>query len=91
MLSVIEGKQRAGKTYFALTLIIDYLKSTNRPIVTNLPLHPDKLTKYCAGRSIAKREQFASRLFLFREKTLTASKHFLKNNQMDSDLIDNPN
>ena len=45
MLYVITGKQRAGKSYFSVTIMQDYLKSSNRPIYTNLPLHPDIICK----------------------------------------------
>lgn len=51
MLSLITGGQRAGKTFFCVTLLVDFLKHTKCHIFTNLPVQPDVLADYaCGGR-----------------------------------------
>jgi len=69
MLSVVTGKQRSGKTYFCCLQIIDYLKTCNRPIFTNLPLNPDFLADYACGGRLRRPGLYTSylrRLFLFK-------------------------
>ena len=69
MLSVITGKQRSGKTYYCVLLIIDYLRTCTRPIFTNLPLNPDVLCDYACGgrlRNPALYNSYMHRLFLFK-------------------------
>lgn len=69
MLSVITGKQRSGKTYYCVLLIIDYLKTCNRPIFTNLPLNPDVLADYACGgrlRNPAVYRSFLRRINIFK-------------------------
>lgn len=68
MLSVITGKQRAGKTYYCVTLIVSYLQKTTRNIYTNLPLNPDILCNYaCKGKlkNPALYEAYLKRLHIF--------------------------
>ncbi|PVY29079.1 zonular occludens toxin domain-containing protein [Victivallis vadensis] len=80
MLYVITGKQRAGKSYFSVTIMQDYLKSSNRPIYTNLPLHPDII---CKGlfRSPAKYSLALRRIFLFKKfRSFGEAREFYKKN-----------
>lgn len=49
MLNLISGKQRSGKSYFCVTLIIDYLKSSDRHLYTNLPINPDLVADCACG------------------------------------------
>lgn len=68
MLNLITGKQRSGKSYFTVTLIIDYLRQTNRPIYTNLPINPDIIADLaCHGRLRfpALYLQYLSRIHIF--------------------------
>ena len=69
MLSVIIGKQRGGKSYYCVTLVIEYLQKSDRPIYTNLPLNPDKLCSVaCFGkhRHPAVYENYMRRIHLFK-------------------------
>ncbi|MPM43022.1 hypothetical protein SDC9_89694 [bioreactor metagenome] len=51
MLNLITGKQRSGKSYCVVSMMIDYLRSCKRPIYTNLPINPDSLCHVaCGGR-----------------------------------------
>jgi hypothetical protein len=79
MLSCISGKQRAGKTYFAVTLIIDILLYTDRNVYTNLPLFPDRIASFVAGRHKFKIREILSRIFLFCDKADTAFLDYVKN------------
>ena len=68
MLSVITGKQRAGKTFYCVTLIVKYLRQSDRNIYTNLPLNPDILCNYaCNGKlkNTALYESYLKRLHVF--------------------------
>ena len=80
MLYVITGKQRAGKSYFSVTIIQDYLKSSSRPIYTNLPLHPDVI---CKGlfRSPAKYSLALRRIYLFKKfRSFGEAREFYRKN-----------
>ena len=51
MLNLVTGKQRSGKSYCVVSMMIDYLRSCNRDIYTNLPVNPDLLCHVaCGGR-----------------------------------------
>lgn len=68
MLNLITGKQRSGKSYFCVTLIIDYLRHSKRPIYTNLPINPDVVADVACGgkiRNPALYNQYLLRLHLF--------------------------
>jgi hypothetical protein len=65
MLTVITGKQRAGKTYFVVRdIIITTLKDTSRPVFTNLPINPDQIAKKLAKNPLD-REKYLERINLF--------------------------
>lgn len=81
MLSVITGKQRAGKTFYCVTLIRDYLKTSQRNIYTNLPLHPDYLCRLYAGKSPAKYQSFLRRIYIFKKfRNLKEARYFVRKN-----------
>lgn len=42
----VTGRPGAGKGLYAMRLVIEELRSTNRPIITNFPLLKDKLAEY---------------------------------------------
>lgn len=68
MLNLITGKQRSGKSYYCVTLLIEYLQTSTRPIYTNLPLNPDKLCDFaCSGklRHPSLYQSYMSRLHMF--------------------------
>ena len=68
MLNLITGKQRSGKSYFCVTLLIDYLQRSNRHLYTNLPINPDILCDIACGGRIkypAQYNQYMSRLHIF--------------------------
>lgn len=80
MLYCITGKQRSGKSYFCVTIVQDYLRSCNRPIYTNLPLHPDYLCKMLF-KSPAKYSLALSRIHLFRKfRSFGEAREFYKCN-----------
>ena len=68
MLNLITGKQRSGKSYFCVTLIIDYLRNSKRPIYTNVPINPDLVADVASGGRLkypSLYTQYLSRLHLF--------------------------
>jgi len=66
MLNVITGKQRAGKTFYCVTLIIEYLKtSTRRELYVNLPVNPDKIAFYISPRNPARYQSILRRIHIF--------------------------
>lgn len=80
MLYCITGKQRAGKSYFCVTVIQDYLRSCNRPIYSNLPLHPDIICRLLF-RSPAKYALALRRIHLFRKfRSFGEAREFYKKN-----------
>ena len=80
MLYCITGKQRAGKSYFCVTIVQDYLRSCNRPIYTNLPLHPDILCKLLF-RSPARYALALRRIHLFRKfRSFGEAREFYRKN-----------
>lgn len=91
MLSLIKGKQRAGKSYYVVTLIIDYLKSSNRPIYSNLPLNPDRIADIACGgklRSPAKYQTFLSRIYLYKSaRGMRKRKDFFKFYKKNPDYV----
>ncbi len=65
MLSVITGKQRAGKTYYTIKeLVIPFLRDTTRPLFTNLPINPDVIIRYMANGPFHD-EKYFERIYLF--------------------------
>jgi hypothetical protein len=61
-LNVIEGLMGAGKSYVAVNkILVDFLKQTKRPIVTNLPLEVDNLVAF-AAKSPAMQEEYRKRI-----------------------------
>jgi len=90
MLSVITGKQRAGKSYYTVTLMIDYLKSSHRFLYSNLPIQPDFLCNYICNKKRSKLDYYMCRIFLFLPDKeisegvfkipLSEYKHFAKKN-----------
>ena len=68
MLNLITGKQRSGKSYFCVTLIVDYLRNSSRHLYTNLPINPDIVADVACGgrlRYPAVYSAYLSRLHLF--------------------------
>ena len=68
MLSMISGRQRAGKTYYCLTVVIEFLQTTKRHIYTDLPVNPDVLADFaCGGKNkhYAKYVSMLERIHLF--------------------------
>ena len=47
MITFIVGRPRGGKSYFAVRQVCRTLRLTERQVVTNLPLHLDKLAEWC--------------------------------------------
>jgi len=86
MLAVITGKQRAGKTFYCVTLIVQYLRKSDRNIYTNLPLNPDILCNYSSGgklRNPVIYQEHLKRLHQFvnfRNKKRKVYKFFKKDN-----------
>lgn len=68
-LNVIEGLMGGGKSYFAVNrLMVDFLRDSNRPIVTNLPLELESFLVYMT-RNAAKQAAYRERIvFLERGK-----------------------
>lgn len=91
MLSLIKGKQRAGKSYYVITLILDYLRDSNRPIYSNLPLNPDMIAHIACGgklRNPAKYQAYLNRLYLFKSaKGLKKRKEFYKFYKNNPDYV----
>lgn len=68
MLNLITGKQRSGKSYFCVTLLIDYLRQCSRHIYTNLPVNPDILCDIACGGRLkypVQYNQYLSRIHVF--------------------------
>lgn len=62
MITVIEGEPGAGKSYIAVNkLFVEILLTSNRPIVTNLPVKVDNLIAY-ATKNEAKAHEFRKRI-----------------------------
>jgi len=82
MLSVITGKQRSGKSFYCVTLIVEYLKQyRDRAIFTNLPLNPDKLCRVAAGRDNVRYGAYLRRIHLFKSfRTFREARKFYLNN-----------
>lgn len=66
MIQAICGKPGAGKTLFTVRLIVDELRRTRRPIVTNVPLRLGALNEYCQEGDVC------SRVFLLKDEELGA-------------------
>ena len=80
MLYCITGKQRAGKSYFCVTIVQDYLRSCTRPIYSNLPLHPDIICKMLF-RSPARYALALRRIHLFRKfRSFGEAREFYRKN-----------
>jgi len=74
MLSVITGKQRAGKTFYAVQkVIIYYLLNSDRHIYTNLPIFPHEIAKYCS-KSFLEIDSYMERIHLF----IDFSRHYVR-------------
>ncbi len=80
MLSVISGKQRAGKSFYVVTLMVEYLRDSDRPIFTNLPINPDFLCRYAAGRRSGRFHDYLDRIYVFKDKSLSELKYFYRKN-----------
>lgn len=69
MLSLITGKQRSGKSFYVMTLMIYYLRFTKRTICTNLPIYPDKICYYASmgikGKNLVKYSEYLNRFHCF--------------------------
>lgn len=74
MLSIVTGKQRAGKTYYCVEkVIVYYLKNSDRHIYTNLPIYPHKIAMHCAT-SFLQINDYMERIHLF----IDYRKHYVK-------------
>lgn len=63
---MIVGKQRSGKTFFCVSLIVDYLRHyQKRPLYFNLPINPDILARYAAGKDVILFQEYLRRLHYF--------------------------
>lgn len=82
MFSVITGKQRAGKSLYAVSeVIVEYLKTTTRPIVTSLPINPDWIIRHIT-KDIKKRRQYMERIFVFCDTRHISLRQFAKLNPL---------
>ena len=82
MFSVITGKQRAGKSLYAVSeIIIEYLKTTKRPIVTSLPINPDYIVRYIS-KDPKKRREYMKRIYLFADTNIVPLRYVAKKNPL---------
>lgn len=68
MLSMVSGRQRAGKTYVCVELLIEYLKESKRHIFSDFPLNPDIICEHAADgkhKHPARYRSYLERLHLF--------------------------
>ena len=68
MLSMVSGRQRAGKTYVCVELLLEYLKESKRHIFSDFPLNPDIICEYAADgkhKHPARYRSYLERLHLF--------------------------
>lgn len=79
MFSTIEGLQRAGKTYYCVTLINDILATQNRDIFTNLPIQPDRIASYNSKTPFDK-QRMLDKIHLFTDFSLHHLKELARNN-----------
>lgn len=80
MLCVITGDQRAGKTFYAVQcIIIDFLKTSSRPIYTNLPINPDYILR-TVEKNPLKRAKYADRIKIFIDTKFGSLRDFERKN-----------
>ena len=79
MFSTIEGLQRAGKTYYCVTLINDILATQNRDIFTNLPIQPDRISSFNSKTPFDK-QRMLDKIHLFTDFSLHHLKELARNN-----------
>lgn len=79
MLFVIEGMQGSGKTLYCVDEITKILRENKRPVVTNLPINPDKIASRLAFKPQDIKSIF-ERIKIFIEWDLFSLKTFAKNN-----------
>lgn len=69
MISLVTGKQRSGKSFYVMMLIIYTLRFSRRPICTNLPIFPDKLAYFASlgfkGKNKVKYNEYLLRFQLY--------------------------
>ena len=69
MISLVTGKQRSGKSFYVMMLIVYYLRFTRMTICTNLPIYPDKLAYYASlgmkGKNAVLYSEYLNRFRLF--------------------------
>jgi hypothetical protein len=69
MLSLITGKQRSGKSFYVIILIVYYLRFSRRTICTNLPIYPDKIAWFASlgwkGSNLIKYREYLNRFHVF--------------------------
>ncbi|HBC86193.1 MAG TPA: hypothetical protein DCZ94_04480 [Lentisphaeria bacterium] len=82
MLSVITGKQRAGKTYYCVKeIIFPVLNDSKRHVFTNLPINPDYLVRYMS-RNLFEHSELMSRIHIFMDTSFFSLREFQRKNPM---------
>ena len=79
MLFVIEGMQGGGKTAYCVGEMMEILRTDKRPIVTNLPINPDKLASYLSFKPREIKAIF-ERIRLFMDTDVLTLLRFARNN-----------
>ena len=68
-LNILCGLMGSGKSYIASNWIVaDELKTTDRHVYTTLPLNPEKVARFVAGRNLAKRRLVEARIHVLEDK-----------------------
>ena len=69
MISLVTGKQRSGKSFYVMMLIVYTLRFSRRPICTNLPIYPDKLAYFASlgwkGQNKVKYNEYLHRFQIY--------------------------
>lgn len=90
MLSLISGRQRAGKTYVCVELLIDYLRDSKRHIFSDFPLNPDLICDYAAGgknKHPGRYRAYLERLHLFMDFTGRNRKYYRQFKAANADYV----
>ena len=90
MLSMVSGRQRAGKTYVCVELLIEYLKESRRHIFSDFPLNPDVICDYAANgknKHPARYRSYLERLHLFMDFRGRNRQYFKQFKKLNPDYV----